>query len=88
MILKEKKEKIMREFAQSANDTGSSALQVAVLTERIQEVSEHLKKNKHDFAGQRGLIKMVGKRRSHLRYLEKTNPELYTQLIQKLGIRK
>jgi len=88
MITKEKKQQVLQEYAQSANDTGSSVVQIALLTKRIEEISGHLKSHKHDNAGRFGLIKMVGQRRAHLRYLAKTKPDLYGQVMQKLGIRK
>lgn len=70
------------------NDTGSSNAQAAVLTERIKELTEHLKVNKHDFMARRGLLQMVGKRRRLLRYIAKHDSQAYLDLIQKLGIRR
>ena len=70
------------------NDTGGSSTQVAVLTERIKELTEHLKLNKHDFAARRGLLQMVGTRRRLLRYIARRDSQTYLELIQKLGIRR
>ena len=70
------------------SDTGSPEVQVAVLTNRIASLTDHLRYHKHDYATQRGLITMVGKRRRHLRYLRNESPERYQRLIEKLGIRR
>ncbi len=88
MITKEKKTAIINEFARSEGDTGSPEVQVAVLTARIQELTEHLKSNDKDHHSRRGLLKMVGQRRGLLAYLKKTDIERYRTLIEKLGIRK
>lgn len=88
MISKEKKTAIINEYARCANDTGSPEVQIAVLTARIQELTEHLKQNDKDHHSRRGLLKMVGKRRGLLNYLKKTDIERYRSLIEKLGIRK
>lgn len=88
MITKEKKAEIMKEYARSEGDTGSPEVQVAVLTERINELTEHLKKNKKDHHSRRGLLKMVGRRRNLLGYLKKKDIERYRALIEKLGLRK
>ena len=88
MISKEKKAAIMKEYATCENDTGSPEVQVAVLTARIQELTEHLKNNQKDHHSRRGLLKMVGQRRGLLDYLKKTDLEGYRALIEKLGIRK
>lgn len=88
MISKEKKTAIINEYARCAGDTGSPEVQIAVLTARIQELTEHLKKNDKDHHSRRGLLKMVGKRRGLLNYLKKTDIERYRALIEKLGIRK
>ena len=69
-------------------DTGSPSVQVAVLTERIKELTEHLKVHKHDFATRRGLLQMVGKRRRLLRYIAAHDSQAYLDLIKKLGIRR
>ncbi|MGX8728241.1 MAG: 30S ribosomal protein S15 [Lachnospiraceae bacterium] len=88
MIAKEKKQEIMQAYARSEGDTGSPEVQVAVLTARINELTEHLKVNKKDHHSRRGLLKMVGHRRSLLEYLKKKDIERYRSLIEKLGLRK
>ena len=88
MISKEKKTAIIKEYARGEGDTGSPEVQIAVLTERIQELTEHLKSNPKDHHSRRGLLKMVGQRRGLLDYLKKTDLEGYRALIEKLGIRK
>lgn len=88
MISKEKKTAIMNEYARTPGDTGSPEVQVAVLTARIQELTEHLKENPKDHHSRRGMLKMVGQRRGLLAYLKKTNLDGYRELIAKLGIRK
>lgn len=88
MIAKEKKQAIMAEYARTPGDTGSPEVQVAVLTARIQELTEHLKENKKDHHSRRGLLKMVGRRRGLLDYLKRVDIERYRTLIERLGIRK
>lgn len=88
MIAKEKKQGIIQEYARSEGDTGSPEVQVAILTARIQELTEHLKVHKKDHHSRRGLLKMVGQRRSMLAYLKKTDIERYRKLIERLGLRK
>ena len=88
MITKEKKTEIINQYARKPGDTGSPEVQVAVLTERIQELTEHLKANPKDHHSRRGLLKMVGKRRGLLDYLKKIDIERYRSIIEKLGIRK
>lgn len=88
MITKEKKTEIINEFARTPGDTGSPEVQIAVLTERIRELTEHIKKNPKDHHSGRGLQKMVGKRRALLDYLKKNDLEGYRALIKRLGIRK
>ncbi len=88
MISKEKKTAIINEFARTPGDTGSPEVQVAVLTARIQELTEHLKDNKKDHHSRRGMYKLVGQRRGLLDYLKKTDIERYRTLIEKLGLRK
>ena len=87
MISKEKKSAIIAEYARKEGDTGSCEVQIAVLTERIKELTEHMKVNKKDFHSRRGLIQMVSKRKKLLKYLEKTDLEGYRALKAKLGIR-
>ena len=88
MITKEKKAEIMKEYARTEGDTGSPEVQVAVLTERIAELTAHLKVNPKDFHSRRGLLKMVGQRRNLLAYLKKKDINRYRALIEKLGLRK
>ena len=88
MISKEKKAAIMAEYATCANDTGSPEVQVAVLTARIQELTQHMKENPKDYHSNRGLLKMVGQRRNLLAYLAKVDIERYRALIDKLDLRK
>ena len=88
MITKEKKTAIINEYARKPGDTGSPEVQIAILTARIQELTEHLKVNQKDHHSRRGLLKMVGKRRGLLDYLKKTDLQGYRALIVKLGIRK
>ena len=83
MISKEKKQAIMAEYARTEGDTGSPEVQVAVLTARIQELTEHLKTHHKDHHSRRGLLKMVGQRRGLLDYLKKTDIERYRALIEK-----
>ena len=88
MITKDKKTSIINEFARTPGDTGSPEVQIAVLTARIQELTEHLKLHDKDHHSRRGLLKMVGQRRGLLAYLKKSDIERYRTLIEKLGIRK
>ena len=87
MISKERKTEVMNEYARTPGDTGSPEVQVAVLTERIKELTEHLKVNPKDHHSRRGLLKMVGQRRGLLSYLKKTDINRYRTLIEKLGLR-
>ena len=84
----EKKTAIINEYGRFEGDTGSPEVQIAVLTERIRELTEHIKQNPKDHHSARGLLKMVGKRRGLLDYLKKTDLDKYRSLIEKLGIRK
>lgn len=87
-MLKERKEEIIKDFGLKEGDTGSPEVQVALLTERINELNEHLKVHKKDHHSRRGLLKMVGQRRSLLRYLKGKELDRYNSLIQRLGLRK
>jgi len=87
-LTKDKKQQVVKNFGINAEDTGSEQVQVALLTERIANVTEHLKKNTHDFSSKRGLLKMVARRRKILQYLESTNQALYNSLIQRLELKK
>ena len=88
MMTTERKAEIIKEYGRTPNDPGSPEVQVALLTERINVLTEHLKENKKDHHSRRGLLKMVGKRRGLLDYLKKTDLEGYRELIAKLGLRK
>lgn len=88
MISKEKKAAIIKEYGRTEGDTGSPEVQVAVLTARIQELTDHLKNNPKDHHSRRGLLKMVGQRRNMLAYLKKMDIERYRSLIERLGLRK
>ena len=88
MMNKEKKQQIIAEFGRNPQDTGSPEVQIALLTNRIAELTEHLKVNKKDHHSRRGLLKMVGQRRGLLEYLKKTDLEGYRNLIERLGLRK
>jgi len=88
MITKEKKAEIIAAYGRKPGDTGSPEVQIAILTERITELTEHMKKNPKDFHSNRGLLKMVGQRRGLLDYLKGKDIERYRALIEKLGIRK
>ncbi|MCX4268051.1 MAG: 30S ribosomal protein S15 [Lachnospiraceae bacterium] len=88
MISKEKKAELIATYGRTPNDTGSPEVQIAILTFRINELTEHLKNNPKDHHSRRGLLQMVGQRRGLLDYLKKTNLDGYRALIEKLGIRK
>ncbi len=88
MIAKDKKQAIIAEYGRTPNDTGSPEVQIAILTARIQELTDHLKENPKDHHSRRGLLKMVGQRRGMLAYLKKSDIGRYRTLIERLGIRK
>ncbi len=88
MISKEKKAEIIKTYGRTPEDTGSPEVQIAILTARIQELTEHLKVNKKDHHSRRGLLKMVGQRRNMLEYLKSKDLDAYRTLIEKLGLRK
>ena len=87
-ITNEKKQELIKEFGQTPGDTGSPEVQVALLTARINHLTEHLKTNKNDNHSRRGLFKMVGRRRNLLAYLQKKDINRYRALIAELGLRK
>ena len=87
-LMKNDKEGIIKKYRTSELDTGSCEVQVALLTNRIQELSDHFKNHKNDVHGQRGLVKMVNRRRKLLMYLKRTNNDRYIKLINDLGLRK
>lgn len=88
MISTEKKTKIVTDLQKAKDDTGSSAVQVGIFTERIRELTEHLKVNKHDYMARRGLLQLVGKRKRLLQYIAAKDGQAYLDLIKKLGIRR
>ena len=88
MITKERKLELINKFGRTANDTGSPEVQIALLTERINELTDHLKANKNDHHSRRGLLKMVGQRRGLLAYLKKIDIERYRAIVEGLGLRK
>ena len=87
-LTKEAKEAIVKKYARSKNDTGSAEVQIAILTEEIKQLTEHLKEHKHDHHSRRGLLKKVGQRRSMLNYLAKKDVTRYRDVVSKLGLRK
>ncbi len=88
MMLKDEKQAIIKEYATCEGDTGSPEVQIALLTHRINNLTEHLKKNKGDHHSRRGLLKMVGHRRNLLGYLQKVDIERYRSIVERLGLRK
>jgi small subunit ribosomal protein S15 len=84
----EEKAKTVAEFATKEGDVGSTSVQIALLTRRIAELTEHLREHKHDYHSRRGLLMMVGRRRRLQRYLARKDPELYQATLAKLGLRK
>lgn len=88
MITSEKKQAVILDNAKHKTDKGSSAVQVGILTKRIEEITEHLRDNKKDHMARRGLLQMVGKRKRHLAYIAKKDSNEYLALIKKLGLRR
>jgi len=82
------KNEIKKEFGRHPNDTGSPEVQIALLTKRIELLNQHFKKYKNDFNSRRGFLKLIGKRRKLLKYLFKTNPSKYQEVLKKLNLRK
>lgn len=87
-VTKERKAELVKEFGKSESDTGATEVQIAILTEEIRDLTEHLKVHIHDYHSKRGLMMKVGKRRSLLDYLKKNDVNAYRTLIEKLNIRK
>ena len=87
MITKERKAELIKQYGKNENDSGSAAVQVAILTDRIRELTEHMKTHKKDFHTRRGLLMLVGKRRRLLSYIKRGDIEAYRTLIKSLGIR-
>jgi len=88
MLAKEKKQEIIKEFGKDEKDSGSTEVQIALLTARIQELTEHLRTFKKDHSSRRGLLKMVGQRRSLLKYLRNNDLEKYREILKRLNLRK
>ena len=88
MLTKEQKGQVIGEYHRHPNDTGSPEVQVAILTRRIEQLTEHLKLHSQDASSRRGLLKMVGQRRRHLAYLKSKNSDAYLALTDRLGIRR
>ena len=87
-LTKDQKQDIIKQFAKSENDTGSAEVQIAILTQEINELTEHLKVHIHDYHSRRGLLKKVGQRRNMLQYLANKDIQSYREVIKKLGLRK
>jgi small subunit ribosomal protein S15 len=87
-LTRDKKERLIREYRMHDKDTGSPEVQIALLTERINQMTEHLKKHTKDFSSRRGLLKLVGKRRRLLDYLKDTDLDDYRKIVEELGLRK
>ena len=87
-ITKERKQELIKDFQQDESDTGSPEVQIAILSTRINNLTEHMRTHKKDYACRRGLLAMVSRRRRHLDYLRKVNPQRYLDIIGQLGIRK
>ena len=87
-LTKNEKDTIINEYKRYENDTGSPQVQIALLTQRIQQLTEHLKAHAQDQHSRRGLLKLVGQRRRHLKYLSTTDPEGYREILQRLGLRR
>ena len=87
-ITQERKAELIKEFGKNDMDSGSAAVQVAILSERIRNLTEHLKSHKKEFGSRRGLLTMVGQRRSLLDYIKSDNQDAYKSLIEKLGLRR
>ena len=87
-VSKERKAELVKEFGKDVKNTGSTEVQIAILTDEINNLTEHLKENKHDYHSRRGLLMKVGKRRSLLDYLKRTNVVSYREVIKKLNLRK
>ena len=87
-ITAERKAELIKEYAQKDSDTGSPEVQVAILSERIKNLTEHMKEHNHDFHSRRGLLMMVGQRRRLLKYLQRKDQSRYESVIERLGIRR
>jgi len=88
MISSEKKQGVVTTLQTKKDDTGSAAVQAGIFTERIKELTDHLKSNKHDYAARRGLLQLVGKRKRALKYLAEKDSKAYLETVAKLGLRR
>jgi small subunit ribosomal protein S15 len=87
-LTKDEKGTIIQGYARAEGDTGSPEVQIALLTQRITQLTDHLRTHKHDEHSRRGLLKLVGQRRRHLKYISSKNPEVYRSLLERLGLRR
>ena len=87
-LSKEEKEQLIKDFGRFEGDTGSPEVQIALLTRRIEQLTEHLRTHSHDEHSRRGLLKLVGQRRRHLNYINSKQPEVYRSLLERLGLRR
>jgi small subunit ribosomal protein S15 len=87
-LTKDEKGTIIQGYARVEGDTGSPEVQIALLTQRITQLTDHLRTHKHDEHSRRGLLKLVGQRRRHLKYISSKNPEVYRSLLERLGLRR
>jgi len=87
-LRREEKQTIIESYARHDKDTGSPEVQIALLTTRINQLTEHLRVHKHDQHSRRGLLKLVGERRRHLKYISRKDPDAYRELLQRLGLRR
>jgi small subunit ribosomal protein S15 len=87
-LSKVEKDAVIKDFHRHAKDTGSPEVQIALLTTRIQQLTEHLREHKHDEHSRRGLLRLVGQRRRHLTYLSRKDPDRYQEILQQLGLRR
>lgn len=88
MLTKEQRTSTIQEYARQQGDTGSPEVQIALLTERINQLTAHMRVHRHDYHSERGLLKLVGQRRRHLAYLSRTDMQRYRAVLSKLGLRK
>jgi small subunit ribosomal protein S15 len=88
MLTKTKKQKAIKEAATHDKDTGSSEVQISLLTKKIEELARHLKKHQKDYHSRRGLLSMVADRQNHMKYLQKSSPKRYTSIVKKLELKK
>lgn len=87
-LTKEQKQEVIKSFAQHSGDTGSAEVQIAILTERINDLTEHMKTNHKDYSSKRGLLQMVANRRKFLNYLQRKDKESYQKIVDRLGLKK